>query len=189
MNVSKYQPAALRTANIKTLSLDERAFDRLHAAMGLMTEAVELAEGFASGDVTNIKEEIGDILWYMPLMCRGLQINLTDLFASEEWEANPIGIATADSVIQVCGKILNAQKKAVAYEKYIATGGYIDLLRTLARMLVAIAERYGFTLEQCADANIAKLRARYPTGFSEVDAVFRNLSAERKVLESPPPTV
>jgi|GEM_PF-3017001 len=184
MNVSKYQPCALRTANLQTLSLDECAFDRLHSSIGLMTEAIELAEAFSSGDVVNMKEEVGDMLWYIPLMCRGLKINLSDIFSSEQWETNPIVVSSPDSIIQICGKILNAQKKAIAYENYIPTGAYIDMLRTLTRMIGSLAERYGFTLEQCADANIAKLRTRYPSGFSNMSALVRNLSAERAVLNS-----
>jgi len=184
MTVSQYQPAALRTANLRTLDLDEQAFDRLHAAIGLTTEAIELAEAWQSGDMTNLKEEVGDMMWYLPLMCRGLKINLNDILGDEQFGTPPIVVSSLDAILQVAGKLLNIQKKAVAYENYAPTNAYIDLMRTLCRMLAALAERYGFTLQEAADTNIKKLRARYPgTGFDATNAVIRNLAEERTILE------
>ena len=40
------------------------------------------------------------------------------------------------------------------------------------------------TIAETQNTNIAKLRARFPNKFTEYDANNRNLSAERKILES-----
>lgn len=42
----------------------------------------------------------------------------------------------------------------------------------------------GVSEASCREANIAKLRARYPEKFTELDAMSRNLTAERVVLDS-----
>lgn len=51
--------------------------DLLHASLGLVTEAAETADVFKrylyygkKVDVTNLKEEAGDLLWYLALMLR-----------------------------------------------------------------------------------------------------------------------
>ena len=41
----------------------------------------------------------------------------------------------------------------------------------------------GFTLQDCMEKNIEKLRRRFPDGFSEQKAVERDLDAERDALE------
>lgn len=46
-----------------------------------------------------------------------------------------------------------------------------------------MAAAFGFTLEDVAQANIEKLRARYPNGFSPEASMSRNLEAEREVLD------
>lgn len=46
-----------------------------------------------------------------------------------------------------------------------------------------IAKALGFTFEEIQATNIAKLRKRYPNKFTEYDAINRDLSAERQILE------
>jgi len=46
-----------------------------------------------------------------------------------------------------------------------------------------LASSLGFTFEEAQEANIAKLRARFPNKFTEFDALNRDLSNERKILE------
>lgn len=61
---------------------DQKEIDILHAILGIVTEAGELAEGFiTTGDKVNLKEEGGDLLWYIALLCRGLDISMADMAA------------------------------------------------------------------------------------------------------------
>lgn len=94
---------------------DKRAQEILHGILGCATESAELFEQFLTGkyDPVNIKEECGDILWYIAML----------------------GRAT------------------------------------------------GFTIEECMETNIAKLRKRFGEKFTEYDANNRDLNAEREVLE------
>lgn len=78
----EYQTAALRTAP----SGVGKEHDLLHACLGLVTEAGEIADAIkkhhAYGkplDLTNLREELGDIMWYIPLMCRALGAEMDDV--------------------------------------------------------------------------------------------------------------
>lgn len=42
---------------------------------------------------------------------------------------------------------------------------------------------YGWTMQQVLEANVEKLRKRYPQGFTEEAAANRDLAGERKILE------
>ena len=76
--LNQYQVAALRTAPVASLE-----HDLLHAAMGLVTESAELMDALkkrhAYGrplDYTNLREEGGDLLWYIALLCRALDCTM-----------------------------------------------------------------------------------------------------------------
>lgn len=58
----------------------------LHGAMGLVTEAGELMDMLKKHvfygkeyDEVNVKEEIGDILWYIALICDHLEVSISDI--------------------------------------------------------------------------------------------------------------
>lgn len=109
-----YTSAIGRIINPKTLRL-------LHAVMGVVDEAAELQKNLKSYifygkpiDLTNVKEEAGDLFWFLALL------------------ADTVGEANFTNMLQ---------------------------------------------------ANIAKLRQRYPERFTEANANVRDLEAERKVLE------
>lgn len=83
MKNNDYQEAALRTASS---NFNVPPADLLHAILGLMTEVGELAdilkkwvyynEKPTEFDVVHIIEETGDLLWYIPLICRQFGINI-----------------------------------------------------------------------------------------------------------------
>lgn len=79
MELSHYQEAALRTAPDGVTPYH----DLLHGALGVATEAGELLDvikkNHAYGrelDHTNIREEIGDVLWYLALLARATGTSL-----------------------------------------------------------------------------------------------------------------
>lgn len=58
----------------------------LHAAMGLATESGELLDAFKKHifygselDVVNVKEELGDMLWYIAIACKAMDVQLEEL--------------------------------------------------------------------------------------------------------------
>lgn len=73
MTLNEYQESALRTAPQDVAPYH----DLLHGGMGVATEAGELLDQikkqYAYGkdlDIVNLREEIGDIMWYCALLCR-----------------------------------------------------------------------------------------------------------------------
>lgn len=72
MNTKQYQNAASRTFP----NLASQFHDELHMAMGLVTEAGEVMDIFKRKhaynreiDYVNLKEELGDVLWYIANFC------------------------------------------------------------------------------------------------------------------------
>lgn len=72
MNTVQYQEQATRTLAL----LESRLMDDMHMILGMQTEVSELADAYkkhiAYGkplDCVNIKEELGDALWYIANMC------------------------------------------------------------------------------------------------------------------------
>jgi len=68
---------------------DYKGENILHAAIGLATECGEILEEVVRSkyesaplDVANIKEEIGDITWYLAILLRDLDIDLFDAMAT-----------------------------------------------------------------------------------------------------------
>ena len=92
MNPNEYQTLASRTepgyeSNVRsTLKLaNETNLELTHASFGIMSEAGEFADALKKHiiydkplDVTNLKEELGDLLWYIALAHSALGINMED---------------------------------------------------------------------------------------------------------------
>lgn len=76
MKPEDYILNVLRTESLQTFNKDDTQILRgLHSAAGLVTEAGELMDAFKKHifygkplDFTNVKEELGDLCWYISLM-------------------------------------------------------------------------------------------------------------------------
>lgn len=79
MDFKEYQEKAKRTLNI----LPTKGQDQIHMLLGLASEVGELQDAYkkhlAYGkdlDLINVKEELGDVLWYIANMCTILELNM-----------------------------------------------------------------------------------------------------------------
>lgn len=70
----------------KTLIDKGKMENILHGCIGASTEAGELLDAYKKVhfyskplDVINVKEEIGDIMWYVAILCRELDLNMEDI--------------------------------------------------------------------------------------------------------------
>lgn len=66
---------------------NEQVVQLLHGAMGLNTESGEIMDTLKKNliygselNITNLKEEIGDIAWYFALICRALGMTIEEVF-------------------------------------------------------------------------------------------------------------
>lgn len=73
-------------ASERTLIDKGHDLNLLHAAMGISTEAGELMDAFKRKifygkplDVVNVKEEIGDLMWYVAILMRELDLDLEEV--------------------------------------------------------------------------------------------------------------
>lgn len=86
MTFAEYQEAALRTANLSKKN------ELFHLVLGLGGEAGEIAEKFKKWvrdqdsdegkiDRDDMKKELGDVLWYIAVLAKYLDIDFEDLAA------------------------------------------------------------------------------------------------------------
>jgi len=86
MNFKEYQKGAARTFAENPDKLHPNQFSELHCAIGICTEAGELLDAYKKHiyykrelDLVNVKEEIGDIMWYIANFCTVMGIELDEL--------------------------------------------------------------------------------------------------------------
>ncbi len=99
MDNKKYKKQALRTntpdyngvsgraiGSDDIFGIEERKLDLLHASMGLSTEAAEFTDALKKHifygkelDTVNLKEEIGDILWYAAIALEALDSSFEEV--------------------------------------------------------------------------------------------------------------
>ena len=72
MEIQEYQKKASRT----NANLENHIMDNIHMVLGMQTESAEIADVFKKHiaykkeiDWVNVKEELGDVLWYVANMC------------------------------------------------------------------------------------------------------------------------
>lgn len=81
------------------------------------------------------------------------------------------------------GELTDVFKRAIFYGKSLDLANIHEELGDFLWYLAILMDHFSFDFEKCMEANIAKLKARYPNKFTEKDAVERNLEEERKILE------
>ena len=82
------------------------------------------------------------------------------------------------------GELLDAFKKALFYGKVTDRVNIAEELGDLLWYIAIGLDACGYTMEQAMERNIAKLKVRYGDKFSSEAALNRDLTAERKTLES-----
>ena len=88
-----------------------------------------------------------------------------------------IGVATES------GELLDALKKTLMYGKALDRINVMEECSDVLWYLALALDATGFTLEDCMERNIAKLRKRFPHKFTSEAALVRDLDAERSALE------
>jgi len=90
MKVDDYQKEALRTDTLDHYEclnrIDPTKLRLLHSALGMHTEAAEFADALKKHifygkplDFTNLKEEVGDLLWYIAIACDTLRVPMGEI--------------------------------------------------------------------------------------------------------------
>lgn len=87
-------------------------------------------------------------------------------------------------LVTEAGEFLDALKKCYFYGKEVDLVNLREELGDILWYMAIAMDALGTTFEEEMDRVIRKLRRRYPSGFSDLDALDRDLDAERKELEA-----
>jgi NTP pyrophosphatase (non-canonical NTP hydrolase) len=86
MKIEQYKELSERTLSKNFHMEDQSKKDMLHAAIGLSTEANEILDHFKKVvfygkeiDPVNLSEEIGDLMWYIAIFLRELDLDFESI--------------------------------------------------------------------------------------------------------------
>jgi hypothetical protein len=82
-----------------------------------------------------------------------------------------------------CGEMMDNLKKHLIYGKPLDMVNFKEEDGDLRWYLAKLEYAVGYSADEAQEANIAKLKARFPNRFNEIDALQRDLDRERLILE------
>lgn len=171
MNLNDYVKLALRTESVRPFDNTDhgrRASRLAHAALGIESEMAELG---MSVDDANTLEELGDLCWYLAVLADEFGIDLEHI-QQRLYERNGSWGAIYDQAKRVW--FYNAPANVTAIEQ--AVGNLLDFVHAAAATNLCVS------LDLVLEANVRKLRTRFPDKFSDQAAQVRDLEAEAKAL-------
>lgn len=160
------------------------SIDVIHAIIGLSTEAGELLEAVEKAydeaaplDVVNVREEMGDLLWYIAIYCNA--VAEPPRLRGGHIEDKPFAAETVVKIAIATANLLDMLKKHLFYVKAFDWNTANGLVSHIYRLI-----SYYVDIPAACEVNIAKLRKRFPDRFTTENANTRDLAAERKILEA-----
>jgi len=177
MNVVDFQKYAKRTCP----NLGSSGNNASHMALGIYTELGELYTALHHTqkdiDEVNVREELGDIMWYIANMATLIDYPLMEVTAGN----HTFGFNELFKQSTVLADVI---KKHMAYGKELDVQKVTDELFLLNIMCHNFYDMgIKVDLHLAMEKVIAKLRIRYPEKFTAEAALNRDLDAERSALE------
>lgn len=169
MDWNEYAKLASRTAPAN-LTRKDRV---VTAALGICGELAELADVHRKDNKGLVAAEAGDVCWYLALG------GLTDFITVKPHEDLHIWADEAGMNSMLLRLLILAGNYADHVKKYTKQGhAWTDgpphmMLGSIAADLYLLLFLYGIKWEDVLQANIDKLKARYPEGFSTERSVYR----------------
>lgn len=140
-----------------------------------------------SKSLTNLKEEVGDVCWYAAEIANAFELDLDEclnLYYVND-EADPQEFA--EIVGECVSRLAEQVEHWLFYGKTLDLGTTKMLLGMICKSVRNLSVWAGWTLEEVLEANINKLRVRFPEKFEEELAKEENRDreAEAKAVKSP----
>lgn len=163
-----------------------------HSIIGICGEVGEIQELFVLGrykDNVQIILELGDVLWYMVESCNALGVNMQEIYNNRTgmFEYAYLEIPARMSVI--AGKLCSELQRWIYYGKYEAEDkrhvlkeNLITLYKQLMGYCTLIMSYMNVTISTVMEANIQKLKVRYPDKYTDFHAADEN--RDRKAEEA-----
>ena len=186
-NFGEYTELALRTESTK-LPLTEEVVIRglsnrlFHSILGISTEINEIYDAieekeFKDYDIVNILEEFGDMAWYLAIACNERKLTI-------DYNVNKTSFFEISNIRKGNSVILDHCKKVMFYGKQLDDNLVDVTLVEIARLVFVSILALGGDITNVLQANINKLKIRFPETFTDYHADNRELETERNVLES-----
>jgi NTP pyrophosphatase (non-canonical NTP hydrolase) len=174
MNLSEYQRAALRTAGLERATSLRVAV----AGMGLAGEAAEVLEVVFSGDFAKLEKELGDVMWYVAETASSFGVDLgavvvpdPDDDPDEYLEVLHRGYAVRLAIH--AGMLTDYLKKLVGHGHEPDVDRVGKGLGLVLRDVMDLSGAAGYDLDEVCEANVRKLLARHPNGFTTAGSLLR----------------
>lgn len=158
------------------------AADRIHMAAGVVSETLELLD---ATDRINVGEELADKCWYLSgLLFLNNHRAVNHLF-NFKFETNFDGsIPKWNDLLKQLAlldhKIIDSAKKELAYN---SDNNIInEVIEDYLVLINEFANLFKIDMNEALANNINKLYVRFPDKFTQENAIYRNIEAERKVL-------
>jgi len=179
MDLITYQEQTLRTLP----KLGSPINDSLHMTVGIMTEIAEIVDIMVSDyDPNKIKDELGDVMWYLSNYSNLLGVALSDLKEGLAWFTRLDVQSNIDGLLLSPSKLLDMDKKTFAYGKVYTKADKVNVMMSVFYYATKLAEEHQVDLSEAMDLNIKKLRVRFPDKFVSEQAINRNVEKENKVF-------
>jgi NTP pyrophosphatase (non-canonical NTP hydrolase) len=149
------------------------AMHLLHMAVGISGESGELleaildVESFQHVDEENVKEELGDMEFYLEGYRQEIQVLREDTITYQDEDFSHHGISFLGATLDFArlsaasGKLLDDTKKMAIYAKSLDIDLAIKHLKEVELYLESIRQHFGILYEETIDHNIDKLGIRY----------------------------
>lgn len=188
MKFKDYLEGTRRTWNKK-----ENVLDNInHAMLGLIDESGEIAKAYKAGiaydenvNKMNVAEEIGDMLYFFARIIDELDFEKRkeledglDKLATDKpkFDGNP---SELDLVLAINTRVSGVYAALCTNEGPMVARALNDLMYNI-KIFTDMLET---TPQKLMEANLAKLKERYPEDFSNEKAVNRDLESEAKTVE------
>jgi len=181
--IKEHQQLVLDTAK----NVDDVAFCRLHAILGLCGESAELMDAVSpSQSLDKLIDETGDVCWYAQLLSLTFFTERKSSLASfedcimDDVQFSVYYYKIASEIQIISGNMADILKKHVCHGAPLKSHELCVLYLRLVERLNAMSLAIGSNLNDVLQHNITKLRKRYPNGFSTQASIER---ADEKTTE------
>lgn len=183
MNLSEYKEQSARTMSPNYFPMSISA-ETIHGIVGVVTEAGELMDALKEAifydlkfDRENVREEIGDVMWYIMAIVRPEGWDLENIPYEEQSVRSmspnyfPMSISTETirgimGIVTEAGELMDALKKTMFYGRDIDRDNVRKRINNIMQYIMVIMRSEGWDLEDIMQENIDKLKIRYPEQFT-----------------------
>lgn len=182
MDLNTYQQAALRTAKM----FPTRFENMNHASLGIITEIGEFATEVKRMAIygkpldgerkANMIEELGDLCWYIALGTHAIGMTLQGAYDMDPSPGLGAESETLDEIAHTLAFMGGSFCSVVLAEKAKQSWPHAEVAKMFSifiQIADVLAKRLDTTREFIFEANIAKLRARFPDKYSDEAAEAR----------------